>query len=51
MAAELGVREPFAAFPTWFWDVHNDGALDLYVAGYGGRNVPPAIVLPWRKGE
>ena len=33
-AAELGVENPQVSFPTWFWDVNNDGLLDLYVASY-----------------
>lgn len=34
VAAQLGVDEPFHSFPAWFWDVNNDGHLDLYVASY-----------------
>jgi tetratricopeptide (TPR) repeat protein len=37
VAPELGVTEPDASFPVWFWDFDNDGALDLYVASYEGR--------------
>ena len=33
-AQELGVARPAMSFPTWFWDVDNDGHLDLYVAAY-----------------
>jgi FG-GAP-like repeat/ASPIC and UnbV len=36
VAPELGVDEPRLSFPVWFWDYDNDGALDLFVAGYGG---------------
>jgi hypothetical protein len=43
VGARLGVQQPYAAFPTWFWDVDNDGALDLFVAGYGGRGLPPDV--------
>jgi len=32
VAVELGVVHPNVSFPAWFWDVDNDGALDLYVA-------------------
>ena len=34
IAAPLGVTGPTVSFPTWFWDVDNDGTLDLYVAAY-----------------
>lgn len=30
----MGVGDPHASFPTWFWDFDNDGWLDLFVAGY-----------------
>lgn len=33
-AAALGVERPSVSFPTWFWDVNNDGHLDLFVASY-----------------
>ena len=34
-AAILGVAAPTSSFSTWFWDVNNDGALDLLVNNYG----------------
>lgn len=34
VALEVGVAEPKASFPVWFWDYNNDGALDLYVPAY-----------------
>lgn len=34
IATELRVTEPLASFPAWFWDVNNDGLLDLMVNGY-----------------
>ena len=37
VAAEAGVTEPHASFPTFFFDYDNDGWLDLFVAGYGRR--------------
>ncbi|MEC7583841.1 MAG: CRTAC1 family protein [Planctomycetota bacterium] len=35
VAESLGVSGPNASFPVWFWDYDNDGALDLFVSGYG----------------
>lgn len=34
VAPELSVTNPQASFPTWFWDVNNDGRLDIFVASY-----------------
>ena len=34
VAKALGVSEPIASFPTWFFDYDNDGCLDLFVASY-----------------
>ncbi len=34
LAEQLGVVEPNISFPAWFWDVDNDGVLDLYVTAY-----------------
>ena len=48
VAPELGVTAPVSGFSTWFWDVDNDGALDLLVNNYGvpighrGPRVAPA---------
>ena len=33
-ARRLGVGRPRESFPAWFWDVDNDGVLDLYVSAY-----------------
>lgn len=33
-AAAAAVEGPLKSFPAWFWDVNNDGALDLFVASY-----------------
>ncbi len=43
MARELGVSRPISSFAVWFWDVNNDGALDLFVTGYGGPNLPADV--------
>ena len=34
VAPELELALPLRSFPAWFWDYDNDGALDLFVAGY-----------------
>ncbi len=42
VAPELGLdQDPPAnmTFASWFWDVDNDGHLDLFVAGYGAPHV------------
>jgi hypothetical protein len=36
VAAELGATKPLLGFPTWFWDVNNDGHLDIFAASYSG---------------
>ncbi|HJO05024.1 MAG TPA: VCBS repeat-containing protein, partial [Acidobacteriota bacterium] len=49
VAPELGVTRPVAGFSTWFWDVDNNGTLDLLVNNYGvplgyrGPRVSPAV--------
>jgi hypothetical protein len=42
VAPELGVTEPAAGFPTWFWDYDNDGNLDIYASCSSG---PVAILV------
>jgi tetratricopeptide (TPR) repeat protein len=37
VAAERGVTRPIHSFPAWFWDVDNNGALDLFVAAYSAK--------------
>ncbi len=39
VAASAGVTEPRYSFPTWFFDYDNDGWLDIFVAGFGIRDV------------
>lgn len=34
LANEAGVTTPRDSFATWFWDYDNDGAPDLFVAGF-----------------
>ncbi|MEX2601749.1 MAG: CRTAC1 family protein [Balneolaceae bacterium] len=34
MAEQAGVTEPEVSFPVWFWDMNNNGWLDLFVSGY-----------------
>ena len=34
-----GVQGPNFSFPTWFWDVNNDGFNDIFVASYDTRNI------------
>ena len=34
-----GVQGPNFSFPTWFWDVNNDGFNDILVASYDTRNI------------
>jgi hypothetical protein len=34
VAPELGVDSPNSSFPAWFWDVDNDGDLDIWVSAY-----------------
>ena len=33
-----GVQGPDFSFPTWFWDLNNDGFNDIFVASYDTRN-------------
>jgi hypothetical protein len=37
VADALGVTTPITSFPAWFWDVDNDGALDIYAAAYSAE--------------
>jgi hypothetical protein len=34
LGRQLNVEKPIWSFPVWFFDYDNDGALDLFVAGY-----------------
>ena len=57
VARELGVEEPMASFPVWFFDFDNDGNLDLYTPTYRGQIDGVAIVaasyfgieIPWER--
>jgi hypothetical protein len=37
VAEQLKVTQPITSFPAWFWDVDNDGVLDIYVAAYSAE--------------
>jgi hypothetical protein len=37
VAPELGVTEPVVSFASWFWDVDNDGNLDLFASAYDAQ--------------
>lgn len=36
---KAAVEKPYFSFPGWFWDVNNDGLLDLLVCGYDMQNL------------
>ena len=38
-----GVGRPISSFPSWFFDFDQDGALDLFAAGFGGPGVAPSV--------
>ena len=40
VAEVLGVTDPKASFPVWFWDYNNDGHLDLFVTAFVWHNGP-----------
>ncbi len=37
VAPRLGVTRPLGSFPAWFFDVDNDGVLDLFVSSYSNQ--------------
>jgi hypothetical protein len=37
VAEKLGVTQPITSFPAWFWDVDNDGVLDIYASAYSAE--------------
>lgn len=43
VAVSAGVTLPISSFPCWFWDYDNDGALDIWVGGFGGPGVMPNV--------
>ncbi len=51
VAVELKVARPVDSFPVWFWDVDNDGVLDLYVSSYLGSTGSLAEVAASYMGE
>jgi len=44
VAVRAGVDLPVSAFPSWFWDFDNDGALDLFVGAFGGESTRPNLL-------
>ncbi|HMB71197.1 MAG TPA: CRTAC1 family protein [bacterium] len=48
VAPALGLEAPTFSFPAWFWDYDDDGALDLFIASYGGgqNNTVRSYVKP-----
>jgi hypothetical protein len=49
-AAELGVLEPIESFATWWFDVNNDGWLDLFVGNYADRDRNSDIAAYYKNG-
>jgi tetratricopeptide (TPR) repeat protein len=43
IAMEAKVSLPISSFPCWFFDFDNDGALDIWVGGFGGPDTPPSL--------
>lgn len=43
VAEKAGVGLPISSFPCWFFDYDQDGALDIFVAGFGGPGVAPSV--------
>ena len=39
VAKQAGVTQPIFSFPAWFFDYDNDGWPDIFVSGYGIKNV------------
>jgi hypothetical protein len=38
-----GVVDPVSSFVSWWWDVDNDGNLDLFSTAYGGKTIEPDV--------
>ncbi|MFM8252312.1 MAG: FG-GAP-like repeat-containing protein [Planctomycetota bacterium] len=49
VAESLQVTRPLKGFATWFWDVNNDGNLDLFAASYDGSVADVAAEYLGRK--
>ena len=49
VADSLGVTQPRASFPVWFWDYNSDGHLDLFVSAYIWHNGPYLFYYQGRK--
>ncbi len=43
VAARAKVELPISSFPCWFFDFDNDGALDIFCAGFGSADAPPSV--------
>lgn len=42
ISSSSGTQSPMFSFPCWFWDVNNDGLLDLYVNSFDIRDFTTA---------
>jgi len=49
-AADLGVLEPIESFATWWFDVNNDGWLDLFVDNHADRDRTGDVAAYYKNG-